>query len=855
MKIITKPNKATLEIGGKANNLLLLEQMNLHVPQWVVIPSTVLDNLTQNLTQDMWVEGIDQLDLPHSLFSEMHTYFGKKYKELSYAVRSSAIGEDGQEHSFAGLYTTKLNVPFDGLTNAVKAVWKSTRTDHLMAYKKQKGLAPDSGIAVIIQEMVPAEVSGVAFGQDPLTGDTTKKVISSVFGLGEGLVSGELKADNYHITESNIETQLAKKEEVIRASQNKDGLTKEKIEPELENQSSLNQEQVLDLEALLHKLNEKTGVPQDVEFAYHKEQLYVLQTRPITSSAQPEVQESILWDNSNIIESYPGVTTPMTFSFIKKMYSVVYQQLLMIMGVNSKQIQDHSAVFDNTLGLIRGRVYYNLISWHKMLAMIPGYSINADFMDNMMGVKEKYSLSETFKMNKLEACFRTIWVLIKMIGLHINLPRQRKLFKASLDKKIEDYGNLSYDTMSTNEIIDQYKIFEKTLLQEWKAPLVNDFFSMIWFGLLKKQTAQYFPQEANIHNDLLCSSEDIISVQPIIRTIALAANIKSDKDAYALFTNQSSVEIWEILKGGAYKKIKSELDTYLKDFGERCMGELKLETISYGQDPTLFIQILKNHLASDLTTATQNSANNTIRTTAEKKVATTFKNKPSKKWWFNKVLNKARDLVSNRENLRYERTRAYGIVRKMLTAIGHQMVQDKKLKYSRDIFYLELKELLQLDSYNDQELAKLVNQRKSAFAAYKTQPDPQDRFYTEGYNYSDAAIYSSENMEAITGDLQGIGCCPGQLKAKVQVIKDPSEIESLNGDILVTRSTDPGWVTLFPSASAVIVEKGSLLSHSAIVCREMGIPCIVSVDNLLRTLKTGDEIIMDGSTGTIQLTS
>ena len=107
----------------------------------------------------------------------------------------------------------------------------------------------------------------------------------------------------------------------------------------------------------------------------------------------------------------------------------------------------------------------------------------------------------------------------------------------------------------------------------------------------------------------------------------------------------------------------------------------------------------------------------------------------------------------------------------------------------------------------------------------------------------------------MTGDLQGIGCCPGQIKAKVQVIKDPNEIESLNGDILVTRSTDPGWVTLFPSASAVIVEKGSLLSHSAIVCREMGIPCIVSVDNLLRTLRTGDEIIIDGSKGTILLIS
>jgi pyruvate,water dikinase len=91
------------------------------------------------------------------------------------------------------------------------------------------------------------------------------------------------------------------------------------------------------------------------------------------------------------------------------------------------------------------------------------------------------------------------------------------------------------------------------------------------------------------------------------------------------------------------------------------------------------------------------------------------------------------------------------------------------------------------------------------------------------------------------------------VRARVQVVHDPNAIVSLNGDILVTSSTDPGWVTLFPSASAIIVERGSLLSHSAIVSREMGIPCIVGVTGLLKTLKTGDEVEMDGSTGEIRI--
>ena len=105
------------------------------------------------------------------------------------------------------------------------------------------------------------------------------------------------------------------------------------------------------------------------------------------------------------------------------------------------------------------------------------------------------------------------------------------------------------------------------------------------------------------------------------------------------------------------------------------------------------------------------------------------------------------------------------------------------------------------------------------------------------------------------GDLKGIGCCPGVVKARVQVVHHPSEVADLNGDILVTASTDPGWVTLFPNAGGILVERGSLLSHSAIVSRELGKPCIVGISNLLNQLKTGDWVEMDGSTGNVQIIS
>ncbi len=210
--------------------------------------------------------------------------------------------------------------------------------------------------------------------------------------------------------------------------------------------------------------------------------------------------------------------------------------------------------------------------------------------------------------------------------------------------------------------------------------------------------------------------------------------------------------------------------------------------------------------------------------------------------------------MSNRENLRYERTRVFGITREIFTAIGRQFEKHHALFHYRDIFYLSKEEIFAfIDGTSvTTNLKELVNLRKKEFDAFKEQQTPADRITTfEAVNYGND-FFNTDTEIDLDADLKGLGCCPGIITAKVRIVKHPGEVESLDGDILVTSSTDPGWVTLFPTASAIIVERGSLLSHSAIVSREMGIPCIVGVTGLLRQLKTGDVVEMNGSTGTIK---
>lgn len=840
-------------IGGKAGNLLELDNTGIQVPKWAVIPESVL--LDQLNLLDKNIPEFTDLIVPKEVINELRAYFGDSIEQKSFAVRSSAIDEDGSAHSFAGQFETLLYVPFSDLEEAIKTIWSSVKSERIKKYREEHRIPMHFGIAVIIQEMIDSEVSGVGFGIEPLSGDETKKVISALYGLGEGIVSGDLDADTYILSSDRIEEKIVQKTHMVCRHESGNSTITKEVPEDIQSESCLNHDQLMEVAGVLDKLQTHFDKPQDIEFAYMNGSLYLLQTRPVTATGNEGKGEYIVWDNSNIVESYPGITTPLTFSFIIKMYEAVYRQLTGLMGVKQKEIEQHKEVFANTLGLVRGRVYYNLLSWYKMLAMLPGYSLNAEHMETMMGVKERFELKEDYRMSKGLARIRILGMVFRMIWLQLRLPSERKHFMSYLNSVMSEYSKMPFDSMSKEEIVMAYKRFERSLLLEWKAPMINDFFAMIWFGVLKKKAQALVPGAPNIHNDLLCGSQDIISVEPVHRSLEIAEMIANNPECKELFLSSAPQTIWDELQKGRFPEVLQLIDAYILKFGNRCIGELKLETISYSEDPSLFIKVICSYVKQGIKRSQINSGiEENIRKDAEQKIAIALKGKFIKRWWFNYILRQARVHVSSRENLRYERTRGFGMVRVMFNALGKRLYEDGYLSDPRQIYYLELDEILKLDEEEfDPSLNTKISARQSEFETYRNQEDPEERFYTYGYTFTDDFIYSKEKLELVDGDLNGIGCCPGRIKGKVRVVKDPREIESLNGDILVTSSTDPGWVTLFPTASAIIVERGSLLSHSAIVSREMGIPCIVGVTGLLRTVKSGDEVLMDGSTGEIKI--
>lgn len=853
-----------LTIGGKARNLFRLKEIGLNVPEWIVIPqeelSAIIPLEIQQSSYSVITNYIDGLTIPKEFIDKIVSEFSNV---MFFAVRSSAIDEDGSDFSFAGQFESHLFVAKEDLAENIKKVWKSAFSERVFQYRNNNKLEHKFGIAVIVQKMINADAAGVAFGINPANGDRNEKIISSVYGLGEGLVSGELDSDNFIIKDNSITPQLAVKTEKITMDSSVTGGTKKvAIDENKQKLPTLSNGQLLEIAGVLDTCYHEYGKPQDMEFAVAEGKIYLLQARPITNlhKIADTNGDYILWDNSNIIESYPGVTTPLTFSFISKSYEGAYKMFSGFMGVDQKVITENERVFANTLGLINGRVYYNLKTWYHMLAMLPGYSINARFMEGMMGVKERFDIPETYRLSKGKAWWSIIKMGVKMYGRFLSLPRKRKEFMVLLNATIAHYKSIDYSKKNANELMQLYIEFERILLNEWKAPLLNDFFAMIWFGMLQKQCQKFgISKNPNIHNDLLCGSSDIISIQPIHRSMAIASLVTKDAELKALFNDNDEQYIWKKL-GTSTKEnfvtVKKEIDRYIEDFGERCIGELKLESVSYTQEPSRFVKIIKSYVLSGIITEkSSNKIEEELRSKAELELNNSLRNSFIKKWRLKRTLRNARELVSSRENLRYERTRAFGIVREIFSYMGKCFYAEGMIEHPRDIFYLTKEEIFSFIEGTSvtQSVKALINLRKNEFAAYSQQLPPSERFASYGPVYHANDFFSTTKVEKIEGDLKGIGCCPGRVRAKVRVVLNPNEISSLDGDILVTSSTDPGWVTLFPSASAIIVERGSLLSHSAIVSREMGKPCIVSVTGLLKTLKTGDLIEMDGSTGEIKI--
>ena len=904
-QIILEADKDILKFtkcgGGKAKNMALLSQKDYMVPAWFCVSTEGFDlfvkehdiasELTIN-TNDFSAEAkrIETLFLSLEMPMEIRRSVAASLQKLNLeneflAVRSSGLDEDSPEHSFAGQYSSFLyQKGIEQVLHSLKLCWASGFSERSLSYRQERAISLKGiRVGVLIQKMVNPHSAGVAFSRHPIKVLERQKVlISSVWGLGEGLVSGALDADEFEVERNSrvVKGAVASKDfKFCRSEQG--GIEKQELPKALGEEPSLNDPQIQEICDLCIKLEQDFGTPQDCEWVYEDNILFLVQTRPITNLPpdafyEPRINghNPILWDNSNIVESYSGVTSPLTFSFASRAYHQVYVQFCELMGVPQSLVEENEPVFRNMLGLIRGRIYYNLINWYQLVLMLPGSSSNKGFMETMMGVKDQVrpELKEIFRKveNPPEYGFiKRSWLLVQTLQRFVSIDKIIATFQDHFNHVYEDAKQENFQALSLSQQMEYYHHLEKQLLKKWHAPIINDYLCMLFFGLLKKLTGSWITQDESsdtLQNDLLCGEGGLDSTEPTKCLMRIAKDIdQGDEKIRTWFLSDDPEVIWSQLNSGQGPiPIHRQFTYFLDQFGFRCVNELKLEEQDLHDDPSFVVGSVQSYIRTkSYNIEEMESRERDIRANAEKKAKSLLKTwqKPIYLW----VLSQARKAVKNRENLRFARTKVFGISRHLFRAMGENLCKLGHLTSPRDVFYLTVEELISFVEGRAllTDFKALVSIRKKEFTEYEETPEPPERFTTQGAaaaacSYgavlAEADLLRSKYQSDDPNVFFGTPCCPGIVEGVVRVVKSLDDAKGLNGEILVTARTDPGWVPLYPSCSGLIIERGSLLSHSAVVARELGLPTIVGVNgSLVSMVSTGMKVRIDAGKGEVKI--
>lgn len=878
-------------LGGKAYNLAILSEQQFAIPKWFCLSTQVFSSFLsdhpkiQHQLSSLDVESaqveikqasiaIEQIimdwELPDAVVSELFTTFDSQFEpHAKVAVRSSVVGEDSKMNSFAGQMDSFLNVSRRQLNDRIKACVCSAYTSRALTYRLHKKLDLKSiRAAVIVQEMVASKSAGVLFTRNPHAKETDKTVISAAFGLGEGVVADRAESDTYYVDNSSLQVDShvnTKMDYVVSAPQG--GTVIKTVSKNKRDVPVLSSAQIIELYQLGQQVEEIYGVPQDIEWAYDKKgNYYLLQSRPVTMGSPARLS---LWDNSNIVESYPGLSTPLTFSFVRHVYEEVFSETLRGFGAHPQFLSDNSSALSHMVGYLKGRIYYNLINWYSFVSVLQGGKGNIEQMEMMIGVKksihdeqELRASLKSFDSNLLLSMRLYLCTLTTFISLNKNISRylsDAQEFLGGLNKR-------DFSELNGHELMDIYYQFEARFLRRAALTNYNDFFTMKFYGKLKESVSKWGPQEhSNLHNDLLCGETGVESVEPVKSIIALAQHINSHREAKQLFEEEPDpLNIWHRLQTQQmYKELWGLIEEHLRKYGDRSLQELKLETPHLRDNPIFFITLLRDQLRTNRSIEVMESNEKRIRHNAERILWSHLRWHPLRKAVLKVLLSRTRRHVKQRENLRFARSRLFGMTKKIFRSSGELLAHEGALGNAEDIFYLEMGEVFNFirGTSTLTDLKLLVRQRREQFKEWQDVELPQ-RVVTKNsvYGNLDTALHEYQDDPAtavvVDGDvqrIQGLGCSVGKVRAKARIIHDPYNAAGIQGEILVTKMTDPGWVFLMLSSGGIVVEKGSLLSHTAIIGRELGIPTVVGATGATQLIKEGQLIEIDGQKGEVTL--
>ena len=795
-------------IGTKAQNLIRLrDEFHFTVPEFIVVPfedfivdftkvskkldSAIKKNMSGASSEVLLLRAIEKqvetLRLNTAHINTIHdTVTEKGWLKVSF--RTSAIAEDGDALSFAGQYESFVSITYKKhvLKKYLLACFKSTISQRVLRYAKAHRMYGfEIGGAVIIQEMFYGQKSGVAFSEN-----------------GAGAVAIEYDTSWKNTTVEGATTHSIVVAKNVRVQKN--------IPPFAQAVFSA-----------ATKLEAKLGYPVDIEWSYDGTTLALLQFRPQTTPFRDYILQ---WDSTNIAENYPGVTLPLTYSFIRILYARVYPSFFRLMGISQKTLDAYKPVFNNMLGYLDGHIYYRISNWYEVVKLIPGKRNQLYFEAMLNPVKKQAAVPAKrviLDANSIIAMLRFGWLLIRS-------EAYSRKFKRLIAKKLAYYQSLHWSYMNNAAIYRAIQEIRTDLLNAWAIPILNDIRVMIFHGILKTVFFGESHKESYLH--FLQGLTDRASIKPLIALKEIGGTVER-----ALQT-ENVTKLTELTSTDSWPTVQAEANKYITEYAARTPDELKLESTRLTDSVQHILELALNAARSPLQVP-ETSVQWPDHISIWKRPLLGF------------VAHNTRRAIDWRERFRFNRAQVFNIARTAFVAIGESLHEEGALELPEDIFWLTESEIDELIGGH-----AWLYDPKSLIAARKSQLD-QYQASTIPTGLQGAGKFAPIHREPVHKEsathrgLRGNGVAPGILTAEVVVVTQFDAHLDVMGKILVTTHIDPGWTLLFTQAAGIITERGNALSHAAIIAREIGIPAVVAVPSATTLLKNGDIITMNGITG------
>jgi pyruvate,water dikinase len=712
-------------------------------------------------------------------------------------------------------------------------------------------------MGVIVQQQVGARVSGVLFTQAPPSTSTTRAddlMIEYCAGLGDGLVSGQLEPGRLIVSRSD----LAVRRDAALADRDSEAQVEQFLTPR----------RILDLSRLALRIEKELGAPQDIEWSIDSEgQLWILQSRPITSApgrAATHTTRTIVWSNANVNENFPEPISPLLYSIASAGYYHYFRNLGLAFGVSRWRLTAMEQPLRGIIGVHGGRMYYNLTNIHAVLRMAPfGERLGAAFNQFVGATENPAQANEpagwNARRNHILAALELLRLAACTTWQYVRLRHRIETFEKTADAFAARTHPNRLRHLTLAQLLEELRAFVTIRNDRWKNASLADAASMICYALLQS-TLKAAGCGPAVHNRLLRALPGVPSSIPPIRLWEISRIIRADARLTKLFaTEQTTSVLHAIQHDERFATFRTAFEQFLEDWGFRSSAELMLTVPSLQEDPLPAVELLKQYAATDGGSPVAAMAAQSAERLAEtsqllRQLVRRTPVKAAAVWLLVRWTQRA---IAYRERSRLKQALLYTRCRRIALAIGDRAFSAGLFHQQDDIFMLTRQEIDELGSgramfpYRVHELVELRRREHELLAAMH----PPDTIRLPEGEYLDCKTHIRAASDPLPDNtphavLSGTGASGGRSNARAAILTDVRQAHRLGrGDVLVTRQTDPGWGPVFCLISGLVIERGGMLSHGAIIAREFGLPCVVGVKDATHRIPHGAHVIVDGDLG------